>query len=205
MNDLMSFGLHRLWKQKIIAMLKVNKNSIVLDLASGSGDITRKIKEQYDCMCISIDANMEMIDIAKKKTQEDSFNFIKGTAEYLPFRSLSFDYVIVSFGLRNFSNIPKSLKQIHRVLKKDGKFICLEFSEVNNAIFKKNVNSYFKIIPKLGLLFAKNQFAYDYLIESIKKFPNQVELSKKIRKAGFKETKVIDIIDGIAAIHISEK
>lgn len=81
----------------------------------------------------------------------------------------------------------------------------MEFSEVNNAIFKKIVNSYFKIIPKLGLLFAKNQFAYDYLIESIKKFPNQVELSKKIRKAGFKETKVIDIIDGIAAIHISEK
>ena len=205
MNDLMSFGLHRIWKEEIISLLKVCKDSLVLDLASGSGDISMKIKEKYNCNCIALDANIEMLEIAKRKNQLIEPFYINGNAENLPFKKTIFDYVIVSFGLRNFTDIPKSLEQIHRVLKKQGTFICLEFSEVNNPIFRKIIKTYFKAIPSLGLLFANNKFAYDYLVQSILNFPNQIQLTKKLTQTGFKTVKVIDIIDGVAAIHISKK
>ena len=204
MNDLMSFGLHRTWKNKVISLLEVCNDSMVLDLASGSGDISRKIKERYKCKCIAVDANMNMLEIAKKKVDTAPF-YIHGTAENLPFKKSIFDYVIVSFGLRNFNDISKSLKQIHRVLKKGGTFICLEFSEANNPFFRKLVKAYYKVIPNLGLLFANNKLAYRYLVESIVNFPNQIELTKKLTQVGFKTIKVIDIIDGVAAIHISKK
>lgn len=205
MNDLMSFGLHRIWKDEVISVLKICKDSLILDLASGSGDISKRIKEKYNCKCIALDANMEMLEIAKKKFGSISPFHIYGSAESLPFKNSIFDHVVVSFGLRNFTDIPKSLEQIHGVLKKKGTFICLEFSEVNNPIFRNIVKVYFKTIPKLGQLFANNKFAYDYLVESILNFPNQIQLTKKLSLAGFKTVKVIDIIDGIAAIHISKK
>jgi demethylmenaquinone methyltransferase/2-methoxy-6-polyprenyl-1,4-benzoquinol methylase len=205
MNDLMSFGMHRIWKEKVISLLEISKDSLVLDLASGSGDISMKIKEKYNCKCIALDANMEMLEIAKQKLYSNEPFYINGNAETLPFKKTIFDYVVVSFGLRNFNDIPKSLEQIHRVLKKRGTFICLEFSEVNNPIFRNFVKAYLKTIPKLGQLFANNKFAYDYLVESIRNFPNQIQLTKKLILAGFKTVEVIDIINGVAAIHISKK
>ena len=205
MNDLMSFGMHRIWKEKVISLLEISKDSLVLDLASGSGDISMKIKDKYNCKCIALDANMEMLEIAKKKLHSNKLFFINGNAETLPFKKTIFDYVIVSFGLRNFNDIPKSLEQIHRVLKKTGMFICLEFSEVNSPFLRKILKTYFKAIPKLGFLFANNKFAYEYLVESILNFPNQIQLTKKLTHSGFKTIKVIDIIDGVAAIHISKK
>ena len=205
MNDVMSFGLHRVWKNEVISLLKIYKDSLVLDLASGSGDISKKIKEKYYCKCIALDANIKMLELAKKKIDSASPFYIYGTAENLPFKKSIFDYVIVSFGLRNFNDIPESLKQINRVLKKEGTFICLEFSEANNPIFREVIKAYYKVIPNLGLLFANNKIAYEYLVESIINFPNQIELTKKLTEAGFKTIKVIDIIDGVAAIHISKK
>ena len=205
MNDLMSFGLHRIWKEKLISLLEISKNSLVLDLATGSGDISKKINEKYGCKCLALDANMEMLGIAKKKNDSNAPFYIYGNAENLPFKKFIFDHVIVSFGLRNFNDISGSLEQIHRVLKKKGTFICLEFSEVNNPIFRNFIKAYFKTIPKLGQLFANNKFAYDYLVESILNFPNQIQLTKKLILAGFKTVKVIDIINGVAAIHISKK
>ncbi len=205
MNDLMSFGLHRIWKEKLISLLEISKNSLVLDLATGSGDISKKINEKYGCKCLALDANMEMLGIAKNKNDSNSPFYIYGNAENLPFKKFIFDYVIVSFGLRNFNDISGSLEQIHRVLKKRGTFICLEFSEVNNPIFRNFVKAYLKTIPKLGQLFANNKFAYDYLVESIRNFPNQIQLTKKLILAGFKTVEVIDIINGVAAIHISKK
>ena len=205
MNDLMSFGLHRIWKEKLISLLEFSKNSLVLDLATGSGDISKKINDKYGCKCLALDANMEMLEIAQKKNDSNSPFYIYGNAENLPFKKFIFDYVVVSFGLRNFNDIPRSLEQIHRVLKKRGTFVCLEFSEVNNPILRNFIKAYLKTIPKLGQLFANNKFAYDYLVESILDFPNQIQLTKKIILAGFKTVKVIDIIDGVAAIHISKK
>ena len=205
MNDIMSFGLHRTWKHEVISLLKVNKKSIILDLATGSGDITKKILEEYNCQCIPYDSNMMMIKSAQKKLKNYNLSFINGDAENLPFKNLTFDYVIVSFGLRNFTNINNSLNEVFRVLKKNGKLICLEFSEVNNQIFRRIINIYYKVIPLLGNLFARNEMAYEYLVNSIKKFPNQIKLSKKLKGSGFKSVKVIDIIGGVAAIHISKK
>ena len=205
MNDLMSFGLHRIWKEKLISLLEFSKNSLVLDLATGSGDISKKINDKYGCKCLALDANMEMLEIAQKKNDSNSPFYIYGNAENLPFKKFIFDYVVVSFGLRNFNDIPRSLEQIHRVLKKRGTFVCLEFSEVNNPILRNFIKAYLKTIPKLGQLFANNKFAYDYLVESILDFPNQIQLTKKLILAGFKTVKVIDIIDGVAAIHISKK
>ena len=205
MNDLMSFGLHRIWKEKVVSLLEICEDSLVLDLASGSGDISKKINERYNCKCIALDANMDMLEIAKKKINSNAPFYIYGNAENLPFKKFIFDYVIVSFGLRNFNDIPGSLEQIYRVLKKKGIFVCLEFSEVNNPFFRNIIKAYFKTIPKLGQFFANNKFAYDYLVESILNFPNQIELTKKLTLAGFKTVKVIDIIGGVAAIHISKK
>ena len=118
MNDIMSFGLHRTWKREVISLLKINKKSIILDLATGSGDITKKILEEYNCQCIPYDSNMMMIKSAQKKLKKYNLSFINGDAENLPFKNLTFDYVIVSFGLRNFTNINNSLNEIFRVLKK---------------------------------------------------------------------------------------
>ena len=205
MNDIMSLGLHRLWKKEFINFVNPKNNQIILDLASGSGDITKLIKKNCNPQCIVFDSSLEMIIQAKKKLKNFDITYINGHAENLPFRNQFFDKVIVSFGLRNFSDIEKSLREINRVLKKGGDFLCMEFSEINNLLFRKFFDFYSKIIPKYGKLFSNNEHAYKYLIESIKLFPNQIELSKKIRMSGFKDIKVIDIMGGIAAIHMSKK
>ena len=139
----------------------------------------------------------------KKKVK--NCTFVLGKAEKLPFHKGSFDYVIVGFGLRNFSDLNKALSEVRRVLKKDGIFISLEFSEINSNIMRKLFYFYGKFIPKYAGLFLNKKLAYDYLIESIKQFPNQVELSNKLKKYKFNNVTVIDILDGLAAIHISKK
>ena len=203
MNDLMSFGLHRSWKKKVVSLMKINQQSVVLDLASGSGDLANLVKKKSNCNCFILDANKQMLERAKKKVK--NCTFILGKAEKLPFHKGSFDYVIVGFGLRNFSDLNQALSEIRRVLKKDGIFISLEFSEINSNIMRKLFYFYGKFIPKYAGLFLNKKLAYDYLIESIKQFPNQVELSNKLKKYKFNNVTVIDILDGLAAIHISKK
>ena len=122
----------------------------------------------------------------------------------MPFKKNKFDIVTVSFGLRNFSDIDQSLKEIKRIIKKGGKFYCLEFSEINNRSLRTLFNIYSKIIPFYGKIILNNKEAYSYLIQSIKEFPNQILLTKKLLKVGFKNIEVIDILDGVASIHICE-
>ena len=147
---------------------------------------------------------MNMIEEARKKINEDKVYFFNGRAEFLPFRNKTFDAITVSFGLRNFSNINQSLKEIKRVIKNKGKFYCLEFSEVNNKIFRNFFHLYSRLIPYYGKFFLNNKNAYSYLIESIEEFPNQIQLTKKLLNSGFKNIEVIDVLDGIASIHIAE-
>ena len=203
MNDLMSFGLHKSWKEKLISLINADKESYVLDLASGSGDLTKILKDKIDCNCLIYDSNIEMLEKAKKKIK--NAQIISGNAENLPFKSESFDYVMVGFGLRNFSDLDQSLKEVWRVLKKDGFFLCLEFSEINNFFTRNLFHIYGKIIPKYAGIFLNQRLAYDYLIESIKQFPNQVELSGKLKRNKYSNIEVIDIIDGLASIHIAQK
>ena len=205
MNDIMSLGLHRTWKEKFINLTDIRNDSIVLDLASGSGDLTKIVKKKFRCDCIVFDSNLEMINQAKIKLQNFKIQYVNGNAEFLPFKKNFFDNVLVSFGLRNFTDIEKSLFEVQRILKKNGKFFCMEFSEVNNILLRKSFLFYSKIIPKYGKFFSNNELAYDYLVESIKQFPNQIQLTKKLKKAGFGKIEVIDILGGLASIHISEK
>ena len=203
MNDLMSVGLHRSWKRKMISLINVSEKSIILDLAAGSGDLANLIKKKSKCQCILYDANTKMLEKAKKKINNGIF--ISGKAENLPFKSNTFDYILVGFGLRNFSDLNMSLIEAKRVLKKGGFFVILEFSEINSNLLRKLFYFYGKIIPKYAGLLLNKKFAYNYLIESIRQFPNQIEVSKELKKKKFHNINVIDILDGLAAIHICEK
>ena len=206
MNDLMSFGMHRVWKQQIFDFISAKKNDLFMDLAGGSGDLSKLIKDKYpDYRCVLVDANPEMIIQAKKKLKKYDLSYTCSVSEKLPFKEKEFDYILLAFGLRNFSNIKKSLNEIYRTLNTNGKFICLEFSQVNNKIFRNFVDIYFSIIPKLGRIIANNESAYEYLIESIKIFPNQMELTKIFNSVGFSNVECFDILDGIASIHIGRK
>ena len=205
MNDVMSLGLHRTWKSYFVDLIEINTESNVLDIASGSGDIIKLLKEKAAANFFSLDANEDMQVQAKKKINDKNVKFVNAYAEKLPFDKKYFDVVTVSFGMRNFSNINKSLSEVFKVLKDSGTFYCLEFSQINNKILNNIYQLYSKIIPTYGRILANDSDSYKYLIKSIENFPNQVELSKKMKKAGFKQIEVFDIIDGLASIHIARK
>ena len=207
MNDIMSLGSHRLWKKIFIDFVELKENQYVLDLACGSGDISELLLKKYPYfknLTLS-DKNSLMLDLAKKKLKRYKTKIICNSAEDLPFKNNYFDFVLLSFGLRNFSDINKSLYEIKRVIKKKGCFFCMEFSHVNNPSFRNLVNLYYEVLPKLGSIFARNKNAYEYLKESIKLFPNQIELTKKFEYIGFREIECFDLFDGIASIHIGKK
>ena len=207
MNDIMSFGSHRLWKQFFIDFIKLKENQRVLDLACGSGDISELLLKKYPYFenLVLSDKNSLMLDIARKRLKRYKTKIICNSAENLPFENNYFDFVLLSFGLRNFSDINKSLFEIKRVLKKKGYFFCMEFSQVNKPNFRSLVNLYYEILPKLGSIFARNKDAYEYLKESIKLFPNQIELTKKFEYIGFREIECFDLFGGIASIHKGKK
>ena len=204
MNDVMSLGLHRTWKSCFVDLIEINTESYVLDIASGSGDIIRLLKKKVNANFFSLDANKDM-QAQAKKINDKNVKFINAFAEKLPFGKKYFDVVTVSFGMRNFSNINKSLSEVFRVLKNTGTFYCLEFSQINNKILRNIYQLYSKILPTYGSILVNDSDSYKYLIKSIENFPNQVELSKKMKDAGFKKIEVLDIIDGLASIHIARK
>lgn len=204
MNDVMSLGLHRIWKKEFVNLIEFKQNDILIDIATGSGDLLQLIKRKSNCICIGYDANIDMMVEAQKKISEENIFYVNGRAEKIPFKKNIFDIATVSFGLRNFTHIDESLSEIKRVLKLGGKFYCLEFSEINNKGLRRIFDLYSKLIPIYGKFILDNYEAYSYLIQSIKEFPNQIQLTKKILNAGFKNVEVIDILDGVASIHISE-
>lgn len=206
MNDIMSIGMHRLWKSQVFELINPNSNDKFMDLAGGSGDLSKIIKKRYiNSQCILVDSNKNMIDKAKKKLSHTNVTYVNAKAERLPFANNEFDFILCAFGLRNFFDINAALLQIYRTLKPEGQFICLEFSKVNRKLFRIGFELYCKIIPRLGQFFAKNKTAYDYLVESIKIFPNQVALTKILQQSGFKTVQCYDLMDGIASIHIGKK
>lgn len=206
MNDLMSFGLHRLWKIQFCNFIDYSSKKKILDLAAGSGDLTKIICENFNnCDVTLTDSNENMLEEAKKKLSKYELNFIQSFAENLPFKKNIFDYIICAFGMRNFADMDKALSEIHRTLKTKGKFLCLEFSKPNNMPFQMAFKIYGKIIPKMGKIFANNENAYKYLIESIKSFPDQENFSNILQKHKFKNIECYDILSGIASIHIGEK
>lgn len=218
MNDLMSGGVHRLWKNEMmneISFSKSDKKLKFIDLAGGTGDIafriTKKAKENnIDHEISVVDINQEMLDVGKQRAIDKNLfqhlDFTCCNGEKLSFKKEEFDYFTIAFGIRNFTNIDKGLEEAYRVLKKGGKFICLEFSQVNDYFLQKIYDAYsFNVIPKIGQIITKDSDSYQYLVESIRKFPSQDKFKEMIEKAGFKKVSYKNLTFGTAAIHVGYK
>jgi demethylmenaquinone methyltransferase/2-methoxy-6-polyprenyl-1,4-benzoquinol methylase len=216
MNDLMSFGLHRKWKDELVEYVLFPDRKI-LDVASGTGDIAGKImqkaKELNKTPDITItDINENMLENCKHKLgaagsdNASYFNFITSNAEKLPVPDNSFDYYTIAFGIRNVADIKAALKEAYRVLKPYGKFLCLEFSKVDNSLLRKIYNLYsYNAIPLLGEKVAGDRASYEYLVESIRRFPDGEEFAEMIKQAGFSQVRIKTLTFGITAIHTAYK
>ena len=208
MNDLMSLGVHRLWKKNLINWLNPQKNTKLIDVASGTGDVAKLYlnKINYEGKVFCVDENKEMLNLNKKKFHNSySIDWFCNNAEKLPFKNNYFDYYTISFGIRNVDNIENALKEAYRVLKPGGRFLCLEFSKIKNDLLNKFYQTYSKSIPKLGKLIVGKSEPYEYLVESIEKFYNQDEFTKLIEKQNFINVSHRNISAGIVAIHSAWK
>ena len=208
MNDLMSLGVHRLWKKNFINWLNPQENTTLIDVASGTGDIAKLYldKTNYKGCVYCVDENKGMLDLNKKKLKSNSkVKWFCSNAEKLPFKNNYFDYYTISFGIRNINNINNALKEAYRILKPGGRFLCLEFSKVENEILNKFYKTYSKSIPKIGKFIVGKSEPYEYLINSIEKFYSQKEFFVQIKKQNFASISYRNLSGGIAAIHSAWK
>ena len=208
MNDLMSLGIHRIWKKNFINWLNPQKNSSLIDVASGTGDIAKLFlnKINYEGTVCCVDENKEMLNINKKKFKTNAkIKWFCNSAENLPFKNNSFDYYSISFGIRNVVSISDTLKEAYRVLKPGGRFLCLEFSKVENETLNKIYKTYSRTIPQIGKFIVGKSEPYEYLINSIEKFCSQKELFKLIEKQNFVKVSYRNLSGGIVAIHSAWK
>ena len=206
MNDIMSFGTHRLWKKKLIEIMNINFNDKIIDVGSGTGDLAKIIlKKNINVLIYSVDLNLEMLNEAKKQFNDQKkkkIKFINANAENLPFENNFFDKYVISFCLRNVTYIEKALYESFRVLKPGGIFYCLEFSTPTSSVINKIYSKYKNnIVPFMGEKVANNKNAYKYLEESISQFPNQNILLDQINNIGFEKTSYLNLFDGIVSIH----
>ena len=208
MNDLMSLGIHRLWKKTFINCLNPQQNTKLIDVASGTGDIAKLFLEyiNYKGNVYCVDENKGMLEINKKKLKNrNTVKWYCNNAEKLPFNDNEFDYYTISFGIRNVSNIDNVFKEAYRVLKPGGRLLCLEFSKVENEILNKFYKIYSKTIPVMGKIILKNSKPYEYLINSIDEFYSQEKLLELLNKQNFTNTSYRNLSAGIVAIHSAWK
>ena len=208
MNDLMSLGIHRLWKKNFINWLNPQKNTTLVDVASGTGDIAKLYlnKINYKGHVCCVDESKEMLNINREKLKGNiNVKWFCSSAEKLPFKNNYFDYYTISFGIRNINNINNALKEAYRVLKPGGRFLCLEFSKVENEILNKLYKTYSKSIPQLGKFIVGKSGPYEYLINSIEKFYSQEKFFQQIKKQNFINVSYRNLSGGIVAIHSAWK
>jgi len=207
MNDLMSFGIHRLWKKVAIESSGLREDFRVLDLAGGTGDMVKLMKEtiKEEGLIVLSDINRKMLEEGRDRLIDEGIegiNLAQIDAQYLPFRNETFDLVTIAFGLRNVTNKEKALKSILGSLKKGGKLIVLEFSKPTNETFREIYDIFsFEVIPKIGEVIANTEESYRYLAESIRMHPTQEELKELMEKCGFIECNYDNLTNGIVAIH----
>ena len=207
MNDVMSFGAHRLWKKSFIDIVNPSLGDKIIDVGSGSGDLVLEIlKRDLNLKIDMVDLNKPMLLEGKKRIKNNNVKFFQQNAESLNFLDNTYDKYLISFCLRNVTDIDQSFKEAFRILKPGGQYYCLEFSRPNSFVLA-NIYSYYKsnIIPTFGKIFSNNRDAYNYLNESIDLFPKQDELKKRIKSAGFKSVKYTNLFDGIVSIHTGYK
>ena len=208
MNDLMSGGIHRRWKADLIARLHPRPGEILLDLAGGTGDIARRFlgRAGKTGQVIVCDINASMVAAGRDRALDDGVlsgvTWLVGNAEELPIADSSIDCCTISFGLRNVTHKQQALEEARRVLKPGGRFFCLEFSRVEAPVLRQLYDIYsFNVLPRLGAVIARDRDAYQYLVESIRRFPPQAELAAMMNRAGFEQVTWRNLSAGIAAIH----
>jgi len=204
MNDLMSLGIHRIWKKNLIQMMNPSNKKKLIDVASGTGDIARLYLEatNYSSTILCVDPNINMINECKENLKNfKNINWKVCGAEKINVPDNSFDFYTISFGLRNVKDINKSIKEAHRVLKKGGRFFCLEFSKIENNNLEILYKNYSKLIPKIGKVVVGEKKPYEYLLKSIENFISQKQLIKKMEENKFINCKYRNLSGGIVAIH----
>ena len=204
MNDFMSLGIHRLWKKNLLNMMNPSYDKRLIDVACGTGDIAKlylnNVSKFSDITCV--DPNKGMIKKGKEKLNKfKNLKWIEANAESLPLSKNSFDFYTISFGMRNTKDLNKTLSEAYRVLKPGGRFLCLEFSKIQNSNLEFLYESYSKLIPSIGKLIVGKKEPYEYLIKSIKDFVNQDELLEIMTNNGFKECFYNNLSGGIVSIH----
>ena len=204
MNDAMSGGMHRLWKDRFVARVKPQPGEAILDMAGGTGDIAFRMSERGAEVTVA-DINQDMLDVGMERALERGLTGLAWScqnAEVLSYPSRIFDAYTIAFGIRNVTHIDRALAEAHRVLKFGGRFFCLEFSRVEWPGFKQAYDLYsHKLVPQLGKAIAGDEESYRYLVESIRRFPPMPEFERMIRAAGFTQTRVEPIMGGLVAIH----
>ena len=204
MNDLMSLGIHRIWKKNLIQMMNPSNKKRLIDVACGTGDVAKLYLEATDNIStiLCVDPNINMIKECKKNLKKyKNIKWKVCSAERLNVSDNSFDFYTISFGLRNAKNINKSLKEAHRVLKSGGRFLCLEFSKIENNNLEILYKNYSKLIPKIGEIVVGEKKPYEYLVKSIENFISQKQLIEKMKQSNFKNCEYRNLSGGIVAIH----
>ncbi len=212
MNDLMSGGIHRVWKHFTIEASCVRRGHKVLDIAGGTGDLAAKFSKIVgkDGQVILSDINASMLNVGRDKLTDNgivsNIDYVQANAEALPFPDNYFDCITIAFGLRNVTDKDKALRSMYRILKPGGRLLVLEFSKPQNGLLEKAYDTYsFKILPKMGQLVANDAESYQYLAESIRMHPDQETLKGMMDEAGFDRTEFHNMTGGIVALHIGVK
>ena len=204
MNDFMSLGIHRLWKKSLLSMMNPSSNQSLIDVACGTGDIAKLFLKHVNktTQVTCIDPNNAMISKGKEKLSKfKNINWIISPAEKIPLHDNLFDFYTISFGLRNTANIDKALSEAYRVLKPGGRFLCLEFSKIQNINLETLYKNYSKLIPYIGKLVVGEKQPYEYLVKSIENFLNQEELIDAMVKSNFEKCNYRNLSGGIVSIH----
>jgi len=208
MNDLMSFGVHRLWKRYAIELAGVRRGHRVLDLAAGTGDLSARFAGIVgpDGEVVFSDINAAMLEQGRQRMADDGLvgnvRYVQADAQYLPFPDNHFDCVTIAFGLRNVTDKQKAVDAMFRVVKPGGRMLVLEFSHVEQEPLKSAYDIYsFKLLPKIGKLVAKDEESYRYLAESIRMHPDQETLKEMMGKAGFERCEYFNLTGGVVAVH----
>ena len=204
MNDVMSLGIHRIWKDKLVEWMNPSSDSKLIDVASGTGDIAKifSLRNKNLSAITCIEPNEDMFKKGKKNLSNfKNIKWIKSSAETLPVEDNMYDFYSISYGIRNVSDINKTLHEAYRVLKPGGRFMCLEFSKINNELLNFLYKNYSKAIPTIGKYIVGSSEPYEYLINSIEAFYNQEQLLKLITKNGFTNVEYRNLSNGISAIH----
>jgi len=204
MNDLMSLGVHRIWKKNLIQMMNPSNEKKLIDVACGTGDIAKLYLKatNSNSTILCVDPNINMIKECKENLKKyKNIKWKVCSAEKLNVPDNTFDFYTISFGLRNTKDINKSLNEAHRVLKKGGRFLCLEFSKIENNNLEILYKNYSKLIPKIGEIVVGEKKSYEYLVKSIENFINQKQLVEKMNQNNFKNCEYRNLNGGIVSIH----